>query len=113
MITQSTPETPSDPHADEIDQRRPSGIVVIGRRIASRPWLIGIVVIVIVVGVWLAVRASNERASAPHYLTAPVGNADISASVEETGTVNPVDEVDVGTQVSGTVDQLMVDYNSI
>ena len=33
--------------------------------------------------------------------------------IEETGTVNPVDEVNVGTQVSGTISQLFVDYNSI
>src|SRR5207245_629943 len=38
--------------------------------------------------------------------------ADISASVNETGTVNPVDVVQVGSQVSGTIATLNVDYNS-
>lgn len=47
------------------------------------------------------------------YLTRPVGFADITSSVTETGTVNPVNEVDVGTEVSGTIATLGVDYNSV
>ncbi len=39
--------------------------------------------------------------------------ADISTSVTATGTIEPVTKVDVGTQVSGIVSKLYVDYNSV
>jgi HlyD family secretion protein len=47
-----------------------------------------------------------------HYITRPVGFADISATVSETGTVNPVNTVSVGSEVSGTINSLGADYNS-
>jgi len=39
--------------------------------------------------------------------------ADICNSVTATGTIEPVTEVEVGTQVSGIIDKLYVDYNSV
>jgi len=44
--------------------------------------------------------------------TAEVGLTNISTSVTATGTLEAVTTVEVGTQVSGIVDQLYVDYNS-
>jgi HlyD family secretion protein len=46
------------------------------------------------------------------YLTAPVARGDLTVTVSATGTLNPVTLVNVGTQVSGTVNKLNVDYNS-
>ncbi len=45
--------------------------------------------------------------------TAQVYRTSITNSVTATGTVEPVTEVDVGTQVSGIVDKLYVDYNDV
>lgn len=47
------------------------------------------------------------------YSTAEVAVQDITTSVTATGTIEPVTSVDVGTQVSGIVSKLYVDYNSI
>lgn len=47
------------------------------------------------------------------YDTAVVGINDISNSVTATGTIEPVTSVDVGTQVSGIVAKIYVDYNSV
>lgn len=47
------------------------------------------------------------------YETATVFFSDISNGVTATGTIEPVTSVDVGTQVSGIVSKLYVDYNSI
>lgn len=44
--------------------------------------------------------------------TTEVQPTSIVTSVTATGTVKPVDEVEVGTQVSGLVDKIYVDYNS-
>jgi len=44
--------------------------------------------------------------------TEVVKRAEISTSVTATGTIEPVTKVEVGTQVSGIIDHLYVDYNS-
>jgi HlyD family secretion protein len=46
------------------------------------------------------------------YRMAAVEKGDISAYVSATGTLNPVIMVQVGTQVSGTIEKLFADYNS-
>jgi HlyD family secretion protein len=71
------------------------------------------VVIVLSIATIAILGAFNAQHNAPRYLTAPVTRADINAAIQETGTVNPVNEVQVGTQVSGTIASLNVDYNSI
>ncbi len=78
-----------------------------------RIWIAAAVVAVLVLLAWIVARLLAGNANAPRYVTAPVRVADISSTVEETGTVNPVNEVNVGTQVSGTISSLDVDYNSI
>ena len=46
-------------------------------------------------------------------VTAKVTSGDISESVTATGTVESVTQVDVGTQVTGIIDKLYADYNSV
>jgi HlyD family secretion protein len=79
----------------------------------KRSWAVGLAIVAAAIIAWIIIGAVNKRAAAPRYLTAPVKYADINATIEETGTVIPVDEVSVGTQVSGTIATLSVDYNSI
>lgn len=47
------------------------------------------------------------------YQTTTVEPTSISSSVTATGTVEPVKQVEVGTQVSGIIDKIYVDYNSV
>lgn len=47
------------------------------------------------------------------YQTAPVTRGDLVQSVTATGTINPVLNVQVGSQISGNIQKLMVDYNSV
>ncbi len=69
------------------------------------------VIAVIVVCCCLFLCSSKKREIS--YNMAEVRNENISNSVTATGTIEPVTSVDVGTQVSGTVAKLYVDYNSI
>lgn len=46
------------------------------------------------------------------YRTAPIERGNLQASVSASGTVNPVTQVSVGTQVSGQIRDLLVDFNS-
>ena len=68
--------------------------------------------LVVVVGVgWLLLRPSKGAGITLE--TAPTSRITIRNSVTATGTVEPVTEVEVGTQVSGIIDKLYVDYNDV
>jgi len=54
----------------------------------------------------------QNRGNGVQFKTARVSRGDIRATVTATGTVSAVTTVLVGTQVSGTVKQIFVDYNS-
>lgn len=58
---------------------------------------------------WLLLR--SPRGAGISLETAPTSRITIRNSVMATGTVEPVTEVEVGTQVSGIIDRLYVDYN--
>lgn len=45
------------------------------------------------------------------YSTAPVSRGDLTVAVTATGTVQPVNQVDVGTEISGTIRTVEADYN--
>lgn len=62
-------------------------------------------------GALVAAIASRSHASAS-YVTAPVIRQTLTQSVTASGTVNPQNAVSVGTQVSGTIQSISVDYNS-
>jgi HlyD family secretion protein len=54
----------------------------------------------------------SSRQLPPSYLTARVERGRIATAVNATGTLNAVITVQVGSQVSGTIQKLFVDYNS-
>jgi Multidrug resistance efflux pump len=47
------------------------------------------------------------------YQTAPVSRGPITQAVTATGTLNPVQNVQVGSQVSGNIQKLFADFNSV
>ena len=47
------------------------------------------------------------------YNTTPAERTNITTSITATGTIEPVTKVEVGTQVSGIIDKIYVDYNSV
>lgn len=69
-----------------------------------------VILILILIGVFVFFKKSNK---APEYITQNADRGDIRATVSATGTVNAVTTVLVGTQVSGTIRQLFVDYNAM
>jgi len=54
----------------------------------------------------------SARGSVPGYRLAKIERGGITAAVSATGTVNPVTAVQVGSQVSGQVQEIYVDFNS-
>lgn len=69
-------------------------------------------VVAVALGGFFIMRPLFSRGNGISYVTRPVAYADIAATVSETGIVNPVTQVMVGSEVSGTVRTLTVDFNS-
>lgn len=65
-----------------------------------------------VIGAGIATYWQFYKVAPPQYRLQAVENGDISQTVSANGTINPVTLVSVGTQVSGTVKKLYVDFNS-
>ncbi|MBM6993222.1 MAG: efflux RND transporter periplasmic adaptor subunit [Prevotella sp.] len=77
----------------------------------SKVWLaVAIVVIAAVVAFFLS---GNKKKEEVQFVTETVKTANIENSITATGTIEPVTSVTVGTQVSGIVNKLYVDYNSV
>ena len=64
------------------------------------------VVMVAVGGFWML--GSSEAKSTVSFATENVKKSNISNSITATGTIEPVTEVEVGTQVSGIIDKIYV-----
>ena len=64
-----------------------------------------------IVALALMTACSSEQSVT--YSTAKVSKQNISTSITATGTIEPVTKVEVGTQVSGIIDKIYVDYNSV
>lgn len=71
---------------------------------------LGLVVAAVVAYLLFAWTERGERP--PQYVTARVDRGTIHAVVTATGTVNPVTTVQVGTYVSGPIQDIFVDFNS-
>jgi HlyD family secretion protein len=71
--------------------------------------IIGGIIIVIAIAVFILFRGKGNE---PKFRTEKVVRGDIEMAVTATGTVNPVTTVLVGTQVSGTIKNIYVDFNS-
>lgn len=69
------------------------------------------VIIIIAAGIW-AFGGSKAR-NQVDFATEAVKKGSVSNSITATGTIEPVTEVEVGTQVSGIIDKIYIDYNSI
>ncbi|MCX7886659.1 MAG: efflux RND transporter periplasmic adaptor subunit [Verrucomicrobiae bacterium] len=78
-------------------------------------WLKWLVALVVLAGAsywgyrWLRQRARPENGSP--YQTATVTRGDLTQVVTATGQINPVINVQVGSQISGIIQKLFVDYN--
>jgi HlyD family secretion protein len=75
-------------------------------------WLtiVSATVVVAAGGVWYF---KHGKSDAPQYQTVTVERGDLTQLVTATGTLNPVVNVTVGSQVSGIITRLFVDYNSV
>ena len=76
----------------------------------SKIWVFVILLALVAVAFWLL--SGNKKKEVVHFNTVEVEESNLQNSVTATGTIEPVTSVTVGTQVSGIVSRLYVDYNS-
>ncbi|HEX5010528.1 MAG TPA: efflux RND transporter periplasmic adaptor subunit [Planctomycetota bacterium] len=76
-----------------------------------RKVLLIVIVAAAAVAVWVAARQGDSD-GAPEWRTAKVEREDLVVEVTATGALQPVTQVQVGTQVSGTIQELNADFNS-
>ena len=81
------------------------------KKIFSKVWIAMILVVVIAVAVWLLSGGKKEEKI--NFKQEKVATHTLQNSITATGTIEAVTSVTVGTQVSGIVNKLYVDYNSV
>ena len=81
------------------------------KKIFSKVWIGMILVIVIAVAAWLLSGGKKEEKI--NFKQEKVATHTLQNSITATGTIEAVTSVTVGTQVSGIVNKLYVDYNSV
>jgi len=82
----------------------------VGRRLVRRT----IIIVVAVAAVWALLLVAQARRSAAdgiRYETEPVTRGDLVETVTATGTLVPVNEVEIGSEISGTIRSVNVDFN--
>jgi HlyD family secretion protein len=84
-----------------------------GRRSRRRRlWVVGIAIVAVLIGA----AAAWWRLSGPvpvRYVTAPLSRGEVTRAVTATGTVNPTLTIIVGSYVSGVIQSLSCDYNTV
>ncbi len=78
-----------------------------------KKYLIGMVIIILILAGGILLRQlSGQNGSNQKFRLAKVERGEVSLAVTATGTINPVINVLVGSQVSGTIKALYADFNS-
>ncbi|MFO0742861.1 MAG: efflux RND transporter periplasmic adaptor subunit [Labilithrix sp.] len=67
----------------------------------------------VLVGGGLVYRAKNKPVPPARYVTAAPTTGDVAEKVQATGAIQPVLQVNVGSQVNGRVAKVYVDFNSV
>ncbi len=81
------------------------------RRRRKWPWLL-ILLAALGGGGWWYWQQNGKKDTGPEYETAKVERGDIIKTVRATGALNPLIMVEIGSQISGTISELNVDFNS-
>jgi HlyD family secretion protein len=74
-------------------------------------WIIGLVLVAGGAGGWWYFK--SKQTDTPEFTTIKLTRGEVTQAVTATGTLNPVLNVQVGSQVSGIILQLFADFNSV
>lgn len=88
---------------------KPSFIKRLWNWIWRNKWWIGIIIVVVGLLCWWLCPGKQKK---KEYITVDINRGNITQSVTATGEIQPVNTINVGSQVSGTIEDIFVDYNS-
>jgi HlyD family secretion protein len=72
-----------------------------------------VILVVLAGGIWAGLRYWDHPASTEvEYKTTPVSRGDVTQIVTANGSLNPVQLVEVGSQISGVITEIKADFNS-
>nr|ACN58776.1 macrolide-specific efflux protein MacA [uncultured bacterium BLR8] len=104
MNRETTTRVDSSTPAARLGMRVPS---------TSRAALVGVAALVVILGGWYGIKRWRAHvASEGQYIFAAIQKGDIEDLVTATGSLQPRDYVDVGAQVSGQLDKILVEVGS-
>ena len=99
------------PRGDGVDLH---AVLATARGARRRRLLLGVLVLALAVAAtshYLRMRAAARGAPAYEYVGAAVTRGELTVKVTATGTLQPLNQVDVGSELSGMVEEVLVDYN--
>lgn len=73
-------------------------------------WLLAAAVLLLLAGLWWW-QTSRTAAAPVHYVTEPVTRGRLVVTITATGTLQPTNKADIGSELSGTVARVLVDVN--
>ena len=92
-----------------MDNEKPSFIKRLWNYIWRNKWWIGALIIILTLLCWWLCPFKSTK---KEYITMDITRGDITQSVTASGEIQPVNTINVGSQVSGTIEDIFVDYNS-
>lgn len=92
-----------------MDNEKPSFIKRLWNYIWRNKWWIGALIIILILLCWWLCPFKSKK---KEYITMDITRGDITQSVTASGEIQPVNTINVGSQVSGTIEDIFVDYNS-
>ena len=80
-------------------------------RAKRRPVAIGLALVLVLGAAGLVASGLGGSGADPLYHTAPVERGDLTTTITASGTLRPLVTVDVGSQLSGQIAELLADFN--
>lgn len=74
---------------------------------------LAILAVAAIVAIVIGLSFVKKGTSGKKFITHKLAKGDITEMVSASGTINPISNIDVGTQVSGRIQKIYVDYNSL
>ncbi len=91
-----------------LEESKAAGFLGLGK---VGKWAVAAVLVVSLAAAGLAWRSSEEKSKAPKYRTEAVTRGNLTVTVSATGNLQPTNQVDVGSEISGTIETVLVDDN--
>lgn len=95
----------------ETKESKPSIFSKAWNWVKRHKWLV-IIIAVVSIGGYYMMSGNESKKSASTFASTAVSKGDLRQVVTATGEIRPINTINVGSQVSGTIEKIFVDYNS-